>query len=810
MKVSHKSICTFLLILGMICFKNIVIAQTVPLYNVKGILTDSLTQKSAGYATVSLKNAAMQVVRTAVTREDGSFNFEKLPAADYTLNLVNIGYVAKSLPLKLNNATNPIIDLGKILISPQSNQLALVSVTADRPVVKQEIDRLVYDLQADPESKGNNVLEMMRKVPLLSVDGEDNVLLKGSNSYKILINGKPSSMMERNAKDILRSMPASSIKNIEVIFNPSSKYDAEGVAGIINIITNKNTLNGYNGSINVNERFPVGGPGAGGSFTFKQGELGMSVLGGASTYSSPLASSSNNRNTDITDLNQENIHKSDSKNGYIGSEVSYEIDSLNLISGQFNINRNRSDGSSSFNSLLNGTSGVLESYDLDNTNNGNGSGLDAGLNYQLGFRSNKSKLLTFSYHLLEYENEQFSGLEISNRMNYTRPDYNQANKGNYTEQTFQIDYVHPLKKLNIEAGLKSILRTNKSDFEYRTFNTASGEFDLDPAGTNKYNSKQDVYAAYNSYTYNLKNWGFRAGVRIEQTVINADFISGLSVVKQNYFNVIPAISLNRKFKDMSSMVLSFSTRLQRPVINQLNPFVDQTNPSFESAGNPNIKPAFTNVAQVSYNRSKKTSISITAAYMFFNSMIGPISTYNSVTGITRTTFGNAGKGKIFRSNFAVNYPVTKKLNLAFNTDIRYGWITTKVNDIPVKNEAVMGNVNFSGGYRFQNGIRVNGNLSMNTSTISSPQGKSNGYTSTSFSMNKDLVKDKLSFSASVNNPFNKYRINREESIGPDFTQISNSQNYYRAFSTSLNYRFGKLKEGIKKNRRNIVNDDTEK
>ncbi len=163
--------------------------------------------------------------------------------------------------------------------------------------MKQEVDRISYDLQADPESKVFSVLDMMRKVPLLSLDADNNILLKGNSDFKILINGKPSSMVERNYKEILRTMPASSIERIEVITTPPAKYDAEGLAGIINIITNKKLDNGYNGSLNFSERFPNGGPGFGGSFSAKFGKIGMSAFGGASIFKSPQIINSTSRNT---------------------------------------------------------------------------------------------------------------------------------------------------------------------------------------------------------------------------------------------------------------------------------------------------------------------------------------------------------------------------------------------------------------------------------------------------------------------------------------------------------------------------------
>lgn len=801
-----KSLLTLLLSIALLPL----FAQVGPaIYSLKGMVSDSITSKPADYITVSLKNGAKQVIRTGATKDDGKFVFQKLAAGKYTVTIISIEYVPKVVSVELGDKSNPETDLGNIRISPKINQLAAVTVIADKPIIKQEVDRISYDLQADPESKSNSVLDMMRKVPLISVDAEDNILLKGQAGYKILINGKPSSMMERDAKNILKGMPASTIQSIEVITNPPAKYDAEGIAGIINIVTNKKVDNGYNASLNASHRFPVGGPGMGGSFSFKQGKFGMSGFGGANMSHSPATRNSIIRTTtgsSSTSLNQNNGRESDNQSGYFGTELSYEIDSLNLISGQFNINGNSSDGLSSQNSLLNNSGGIMQTYDLSNVNNGHGRGLDGALNYQLGFKNNKAKLLTFSYRYFTFDNEQRSNLGVSNRLNYATPDYRQFNESKASEQTFQIDYVHPINKLNIEGGVKGILRKNNSDFQYRALNSSNEQFELDPSRTNTFTNMQNVFGAYNSYQYSIKNWGFKAGVRIEETVIDADFISTASSVKQDYFNVTPSININRLFKDKSSLNLAYSLRIQRPGIYQLNPFVDRSNPSFESTGNPNLRPSVGNDMRINYSKSKKASFNAAFRVNWIETMIMPTSAFDPATNITRSSFGNTGKALAYGADFNVNYPVTKMWSVSANGRLVHGRVRGLVNGIEITNHGWMYGGSASSTYRFDKGWRLSGNAYLNGPDLSI-QGTSNPFVAMSLSANKDIVKDKLSFSASINNPFTKYRINRVESFGPNFTQTNNNQTYFRGVSTSLNYRFGKLKEAIKKNKRGISNDD---
>ncbi len=776
-----------------------------------GVLVDSVSQKNPDFITVALMKDKNVSVKVDYSKTDGSFRFTGLKPYKYYLVISGVGYKGKTISADLSDSTKAILDLGKIFITEEALGLKEVKVSATKQIVKQEVDRISYDTQADPESKVFSVLDMMRKVPYLSLDAEDNIQLKGNTDFKILINGKPSSMVERSYKDILRSMPASSIQRIEVITTPPSKYDAEGLSGIINIITNKNVTNGYNGSLNLSERFPVGGPGIGGSLSAKMGKWGLSAFGGGNVYNNPQYATFVTRNTfgeSSTTLDQRAFNESKSRSGYLGLELSYELDSLNLISGQFNINGNMNDAIGSQSSDLTKGSEILQRYFLNNTGNGTGSGFDAALNYQLGFKADKNRLLTFSYRYYGFESGQDNVIGISERINYDLPNYRQLNDQLFSEHTVQVDYVHPIKKLTIEAGIKGILRDNKSNFEYRTYNSDTDNYQILDELSNKFSNTQNIYGIYNTYQYNFKKWGVKAGVRVEQTVLDADFATTNSKVSQNYFNVIPTISINRKFKK-SGLNFGYTQRIRRPNIYQLNPFIDRSNPSFERTGNPELKPSVLNDINIGYNWSGKSSFSISVGHTFIKDMFFPVIVYDPATKITRSSFGNVGKAKLLPMvmvNF--NYPVTKKWSMSINPRMAYAMTEGIINGKLIKNKGLMYGANLSSGYRLEKNWRVNVNINYNGPNINI-QEKTNHFFGYSASVNKDVVKDKLSFSASFNNPFNKFRRNIRDSFGPDFLQYSEQRNYFRSFNISLNYKFGKLKESIKKNKRGIKNDDVQ-
>jgi outer membrane receptor protein involved in Fe transport len=798
-----------LLFILTLCIHSFSFAQQNESATIKGMVLDSASKKGQDYITAALKKGDV-TVKTTLSEADGSFQLNKVAPGKYSLIVVAMGFGSKTIPVEVTE--NKVYDLGKIMLASQSNKLDEVNVTATKPIIRQEIDRISYDMQADPESKVNTVLDMMRKIPLLSVDAEDNIKLKGSGNYKILINGKPSSLVARNPSDVFKSMPAANIEKIEVITTPPAKYDSEGLAGLINIITKKNVDAGYNGSLNYRHSFPAGGPGGSGSLTVKEGKLGISAYGGINKYQNPSSVFRSSRVTEgeqPTVLNQDGFSSYKSNFNYISTEVSYEIDTLNLITGEFSMNRSTDHNlSDQFSNLMSGTT-PLQRYRLMSDGDQHWGGTDVSLNYQLGFKSNKTRLLTFSYKLSNFNNNQFSNLGISDRLNYPAedfPNYNQFNDGTTREQTIQADYVHPLsKKLNLEGGAKAILRKNSSNFEYQN-ETENGAYVIDPARTNDFENHQNVYGVYNSYQYNLTNWGFKAGVRVELTTINADFISQATNLDKNFFNVIPSISINRKFKDMSSLNLGYTQRIQRPGIWELNPFVDRSNPNFESAGNPDLTPVLSNSFELNYSRFKKGSINVGLNYAFENNTVQQISVYDEATKITRSTFVNTGKDRKLGTNFNINYPFTKSLSLTMGGNMNYIWLQGLVNGIDYKNDGVQGYVYGYLSYKLEPGWRIGGNFSYNSSWITL-QGTSRANVYTSFSVGKDLIKDKLTLSANVSNPFQKWRSYENTTEGSNFRQTTYNENYSRRFNVSLNWRFGKLKESIKKNQRGISNDD---
>lgn len=773
---------------------------------IKGTVIDSTSKQKLSYATITLKLENQTNLRTALSKEDGSFIFEKVPNGKHQVSILNVGYkkISKDIEISDNNFN---INIGEIYLPTQGNNLQEVQVTTDKALVKQEVDRISYDVQSDPESKFQTALDMLRKVPLISVDADDNIQVKGSGNFRVLINGRPSSLVARNPRDVFKAMPASSIVKIEVITNPPAKYDAEGLAGIINIITTKKLESGYNGSVSSRYNFPWG-PGMSASLTLKKNKFAMSAYYGNGYQDIPETGFNSSRVGILqeTTLLQNGTNKNFWFWQYVESEMSYEFDTLNLLTATIGTNPGYGNTKSIQSSTLYGSTGALDQYFiLRNNGKNNWSGTDIGLNFQHGFKKNKDQLLTLSYKYSPSTNGNENNVSTAENINYNFYPYKQKNESGTNEQTYQMDYVHPVKKLDIEAGVKAILRNNYSEYSQHNYDPFVNDFVYDSTNSNNFNYQQNVYSFYNSYNLKLEKWGIRAGIRVERTTVDADFETTATTVKQDYSNVIPSISIQRKFKDMSSLNLGYTQRIERPSIWELNPFINQTNPRFISYGNPNLEAVLTNNFEVGYSTFKKGSINVGASYSFANNTIQNVSSLGADT-ISRDTYENIGKDRKLGFNANISYPFSKKLNVNVNALLSYIWIEGTYNSQFFTNEGFQGNAFAFASYTLPKDFRTRVNVGYYSPWIQL-QGQSNEFVYSSFSVSKDFLDKKLTLTAQISNPWKKYRDWKQDFNTAQFIQTSNFQNFYRNYGCSISYRFGKLDGGVKKNQRGISNDD---
>lgn len=680
----------------------------------------------------------------------------------------------------------------------QETSIQEITMTGKKPLIKTKVDGLIYNVQSDPESKSKNLLEMMRKMPYLSLDSNENILFKGNTNFKIFINGKETQLLTNNPKDVLKSIPASTIQNIEIITNPSSKYDAEGASGVINIITVKKMKDGYNASVNMGSKFPKQENNAGFSLNIQQKKIGISVYGGGYFKKNPEIGYQNFQQADFNNLQQNGKTSGKGNGAYFNVSASYEIDSLNLVNVQLGSDFAGNKSEDLFDSTLFQHSILTEDLSSANSSESRGKGFETSANYQIGFRNDKSQLLTLSYRFNNYDHTVNSVTNFQNRINSLTDIVSQDNNNRNSENTFQIDFVKNIKKVYLETGLKTILRNNSSQY------TSVPESLLN---SDEFLNKQNIYGAYVTGRFKISDWNFQAGLRLESTDTHVDFTSTDTEVDQNYFNLIPNLSIGKSWKEHHGINLGFSQRVKRPGINRLNPFVNLSNPYFQVSGNPYLKPVINNDLMVNYSYSNKINLNLGLGYSFSNKIDLKVSAYDPATNITKTTYENLSNVRRLGLDYNLNYPVTKKFTLSINGNSAFFFIKGKVNDIEVENNLFTFYIYFSANYQFENQWNISSNIEMNSRMPAGLQSTTNAFTGTSFNISKSIADGHLSFSAYINNPFNRFRKAVTETKGYNFSQSSSVNDYYRSFGLTITYRFGKLKDEFRETRKKIQNND---
>ena len=775
----------------------------------KGHIQVEGSDDDISFATVTLLDDSAKVITKLASDESGYFDVKVDKAGKYTLQFSAIGYSAKEKDFVVGEGETTI-DLG-IIGMEEGIELNEVTVSAQAPLIKSDPDKLVYSIESDPDSKTNSLLEMIRKVPLLSVDAEENVTLNGQSNYKVLVNGKSSSLMSNNFKEVIKSMPANSVKNIEVITNPSSKYEAEGVGGIINIITVKQHNNGYTGSVgtNANSR---GGYGANAYISANIDKFSFSTNVYLNKFRQPETEGFSRREN--FEENQPPFVNTDSRGKYRGTgnslnfEAGYEIDTFNLISasawGYFG---NYKMDNFSVNEALDINSHPLNRYNTtNNTENGYGY-LSGNIDYQRSF-AKKDKTFTASYKI-DYnpENTKFDNI-VRGELNY--PSYQQKsdNKSSGQTHTIQLDYFDPLTDNHqVEAGVKAVYRRNfsESDILRDTTLAEHPQWYEDLARLNDLDYNQYITGVYAGYLFKYKKTSTKVGVRGEYTWNDGLFKSKENIKFDNtFFNIIPYVNFSYSLTPMKSIKASYTQRLYRPGIWMLNPFVNDVNPDNISYGNPELDAEIAHSFNVTYsNFSQKFNFNVS-----LNAAItdNAIEYYSFVSdGALHSTYGNIGSNQRYGATVYASYRPNGKVNIYINTRLNYNIIEAN-NDLNRSNEGFNAGGNLGANFVLWKGGSVSANAGGSTPWIML-QGKRSGYYYTQFGVTQKILKDKVDIGCYISDPFWKKIYYKSDYDDPTYTMHSEDYRLGQIVRVSATWRFGKMNTQVKKARRGISNDD---
>jgi outer membrane receptor protein involved in Fe transport len=773
---------------------------------VSGVVRDSI-QKPLNFVTVSLfkKGELTQAIKTTFTNDAGKFSFANTDTGTYTLLFTHTGFAEQQQDISITEARD--VTLSDVTLFKQSATLGGVTVTYRKPLVEVLDDKVIFNVENDPASKTETAIDLLRKTPFVSVDGDDNVQVNGQNNFKVLLNGRETAMFAQNVKEALKSFPGALITKIEVITSPSAKYDGEGVGGVINIITKKKVA-GYNGSINTYYS-TINWGNLNANFSAKFGKLGVTMFYGAGgtlpeqkgmnkTTTIPTVPSLFTQRT----LEGNRWMKNFWNNGNL--ELSYELDSLNTISTYGNVsggwNRNRTE--QTITTDFPSSPSSVSYYHLESQNEY--PTVSIGTDYIRKYKSNKEKEFSMrfngefgkanSYLTSEQDNPGTDRFIINN---------SDANNRQYTVQS---DYIQPLRNnKKIEAGLKAIIRRANSDFESMLKYDETQDYKPNPANTDQFSYNQDVYSAYSTYTFKTKKTTFRLGARVEHTEVRGDFISSSTKVKQSYTTFLPNLQSSTKLSDKLTMVVTYTKRLQRPFIWNLNPFVNNNDSLNISFGNPGLDPQTINSLSVQTRIMKGNTFGgVTLEGSYSGDKIMQYSTFDPATGVTRTTSMNIGKE--IQVSLSVNFStkINENWNVFLNGNVRYNKVeNNKVAGL--ENSGIGGNANLNSNYKIGKRFTATGYAGFwrGPVTIQTRFPLNVWYGA---GMGYKLFKEKMTVSLMAANFLKEYWDFKMVTTDPKFQTTSVTTMPYRGIALSVNWNFGKLTENVSK-KKGVTNDD---
>ncbi|HTE01525.1 MAG TPA: TonB-dependent receptor [Mucilaginibacter sp.] len=790
---------------------------------ISGTLVDSISKQPLSYASVSIYRAeGKSPLNGVLTDEKGSFKIDGVHPGSYKIRISYVGYPEKFVTGIVTSDSKPDRNMGTLPVAPGAKALKEVSITGSAALIENKIDKIVYNAEKDLTSVGGNATDVLQKVPMVAVDLNGNVSLRGDNNVRVLINGKPSGATSASLADVLKTIPADQIKSIEVITSPSAKYDAEGSAGIINIITKQKNMSGFsgsvsggvgtrqnNGNINLNyskNRFTLN-MNAGGNLTWPQTSL--------TTFDNEVnANGSHFENTSSGSTYLK-------RHGGIGNvSANYDFNAFNslhtnirLNQGGFDPNTITNNGYNDFIDPANSTT-----YQGHTVSHNSFGGFDWNLDYTHKFKKEGEELdistqWSHSKIVTNYTNTYQGDLPVG----YDNLRNNIDGLNN--EYTLQVDYTLPISKvLKLEAGGKEIIRRINSTSDL--FNPApahSENFVFDDQFSSTYNYNQNVTAGYSVFTITLpKSWTILAGVRNEYTTIDGAAHSlaetDLPPVDKGYNTFIPSLTLQKQLTPTQTIKLSYSKRITRPSLQFLNPYVNRNNNTARSEGNPTLSAEVSQSVELGYTTFIGSSVINASVYYkhtegTIENVIAPYITPD-VQG-TLSTFQNAALNNSVGFTFFGSVQPWKILTLRANANVYtynptvyplYAQYFSQTGSYVQYNIFGMAELNLKSGIIMQV-------FAVENSPRHTIQGTSPSFSILGAGIRKQLLKKKASIGINTLEPFNEYKHFDTKTTSNGLSQSSTFAFPFRSVGITFSYSFGKVSFSNPQPKKGVNNDD---
>lgn len=809
-----KALFTYIFLTGFILISQFANAQLAGGGGtVSGHLVDATNGQPLDFATVSLfRKPDKQPVKSMQTDAQGNFKFQNINDGTYFLRVIFVSYLTYTRDTLVINPNRRVIELGTIKMRPAKNILKEVVVKSQKSQIQLSTDKKVFSVDQSLVSQGGSATDLLTNVPSVQVDVDGNVSLRGSSNVRILINGKPSALTGANLSDILQSIPASSIETIEVITNPSSKYDAEGESGIINIVLKRNAQLGFNGSVS----------GTVGTNHTYNGTVNLAYqnkhINIYSNYSYRKAtrigngySNTTSLGTDIGDVYQNQVNDQtfmfEAHN--VRSGIDFTLDPKTTLSLSNNINiRNINRYQNGYNTL--NSSVLQENITRNNYSPGHGHNVDFNLDFDHKYKKKDQELTAdIGYSTSrntnnDYLNSMYSGALNGTGFGYPR-DQSNLTLGKQYNINLQADYVLPLNHSNrLEMGYRSTFNRNDNNYMVDTLDIQTSPNMFVPSDTlsDHFIYNEQIHAVYTNYQQSFGKFSIQGGVRLEDTHIKTQTTT-LNIPEyhiQDYLRVYPTLFLTDKLTENQTIQLSYSRRVSRPRDRQISPFLDRSDPQNWQQGNPDLMPEDTHSFELSYiNYWKSLTLTSSLYYRLTNDNIQPLRyLVNGTTTLMR--FENLKSAANGGYELIAKVSPSNAIDLTGNVNVYY----RNIQDDPAL------------GVQSTSGFAWNGNLTANIKPVKKlgiqlrgdyqgPQVIAQGHMKAMYGVDGGIRYDitkVLNLSVNSRDIFNtrsfgSYVISNNGRL----TQFSDRRFSSRIVMTTLSYRFGSATgTGRKRNR----------
>jgi len=754
---------------------------------ITGKVIDKDSNQPLEYATIAFFNKRQnKMITGGITDEKGNFSIP-VPTGIYDFKTQTIS--DKRISVNEN--------IGSFSLELDLEALDAVEVIAERTTVEIRLDKKIYNVGKDLTVSGGTVSDVLDNVPSVSVDVEGVVSLRGNENVRILINGKPSALVGLNSTDALRQLPAEAIEKVEVITSPSARYDAEGTAGIINIILRRSKLQGLNGAMTTNAGHPTSA-GISGNINYRTGDLNIFNTLGYRYRKSPGSSFTSTKylqsNTFIDETREfDRIRKGFTTN--FGVEW-YINDSASLTTS---IVYRDSDNE-------NNTSNHLLQFDENRVLTGESNRFDPELQNSktVQYSTNFTKNFKTSGHkfTMEFQYEDSNSDEKSDVVVDGLSSEKVLTLDEQKRILLQSDYVLPIgENIQLEFGYRGSFRDKTTDYTVEILNETTTNFEVDTDLSNILNYKEHINAVYSQYGNKFNKFSFLLGLRLEHTRVIIDQPTSGNYTKKNYTGLFPTVNLNYELNDKENITLGYSRRLRRPRSWFLNPFPSRSSVTNIFTGNPDLDPSYSGIFDLGYlNRFGKTTLSTSLYYQHATNVFNFIS---FPTGET-VMVNDQEVPVIQRSpiNLSTNDRFGYELNITYSPNRKW-----RINgDFNVFKSVTKGDYNgvnfdadnFSWSARLSNKLTLLESIDWQT-TVSyrgpseTSQTKRKGVFSTNMAFSKDLFKDKASLAFNVSDLFNT-RKRESETFTESYESFGEFQWRKRSFNLSFTYRFNQKKK----------------